>query len=340
MRPAVLGVLALVFALVGLGASIASLIDTLSPAPTFCSEGGCELVRSSAWATPLGIPLPLIGIVYFAAMTVLAFVPRRRTRIALAIVGGAGGLGLIAIQAFSIGAWCKLCLVADPAAIAGAIVVVAGAGTVRPTWPNIAATVPAAGLVVLALGLYSHRDMPARLAANEPMPASVAKEQQPGVVTIVEFVDFECPFCRRLHHTLEEILADYAGKVRVVRKQQPLPTLHPHAVTAAHAACCADEQGAAAGDKMAAALYAADPDQLTSEGCEALAAQAGLDVAAWKSCMASERPAKRVAADQAIARAGDFEGTAPVFFIGPHKFVGAKEEGVIRAAIERELARR
>src|SRR5688572_11694875 len=118
MRSRALAVLALVLALIGLGASVASLIDYLGPAPTFCSEGGCETVRNSGWARPLGVPLPIIGIAYFLAMSVLAFVPRPRVRIALAALGAGGGIALILIQAFAIGAWCKLCLVADPAAIA------------------------------------------------------------------------------------------------------------------------------------------------------------------------------------------------------------------------------
>jgi uncharacterized membrane protein len=150
MRSRALAVLALVLALVGLGASIASLVDYLSPAPTFCSEGGCATVRLSAWSHPLGIPLPIIGIAYFLAMTVLAFWPHKRLRLVLAGIGAAGGIALILIQAFSIGAWCKVCLVADPAAIVGALVVLAGARTLYPSWQNLVATVPAVALVVLA----------------------------------------------------------------------------------------------------------------------------------------------------------------------------------------------
>src|SRR5262245_33085198 len=131
MRSRVLAVLALALALVGLGASVASLIDYLGPAPTFCSESGCATVRASAWAHPLGIPIPVLGIAYFVTMSVLAFLPRPRARIALAAVGAGVGVALILIQAIAIGAWCKLCLVADPAAILAALAVVAGAGTLR-----------------------------------------------------------------------------------------------------------------------------------------------------------------------------------------------------------------
>lgn len=332
MRSRALGVVALVLALVGFGASVASAIDYLSPAPTFCSESGCELVRASAWARPLGIPLPLLGIAYFAVMSVLAFLPRPRLRIALAAVGGAIGIGLILIQAISIGAWCKLCLVADPAAIAGAIAVLAGAGTLRPTWPNITATVPAAGLVVLALGLYAHREPPPPTAANEPLPASVAKEQQPGAVTIVEFVDFECPFCRALDKKLTAALERTTKPVRIVRKMVPLPS-HTYSVPAAMAWCSADAQGF--GDAMAKELFAARPEDMTPAGCEALAIKVGCDVTKYRETFASAELRQRIERDMADAREANLNGF-PTIYIGTHKFEGADHStDALLAAIER-----
>src|SRR5258706_3699408 len=110
--------LALVFSLIGLGASIASLVDYFAAEPAFCAESGCATVRASAWSHPLGVPMPLVGIAFFAVMTVLCFASARRLRLGLALAGGAWALFLVGLQALSIGAWCKLCLVADPAAIA------------------------------------------------------------------------------------------------------------------------------------------------------------------------------------------------------------------------------
>ena len=328
----VLAVLALVLALIGLGASIASLIDTYGPAPTFCAHDGCETVRTSAWARPLGVPLPIIGIVYFAAMSVLAFLPRRRLRLALAAVGAAGGIALILIQAFSIGAWCKLCLVADPAAIAGAIAVLAGAGTLRPSWPNIAATLPAAGLVVLALGLYSHREGGPIALRNEPVPESIAKEQRPGTVTIVEFVDFECPFCRALDKKLTAALERTSKPVRIVRKMVPLPS-HAYAVPAAMAWCAADAQGK--GEEMAKALFAARPEDMTPAGCEAIAVRLGCDVTKYRETFASLELRQRIEQDMADARAANLQGF-PTIYIGTKKFEGADHTiDALLAAIEK-----
>jgi predicted DsbA family dithiol-disulfide isomerase/uncharacterized membrane protein len=331
MRSRVLALFALAFALVGLGASVASLFDYLTPAPTFCAESGCATVRSSAWAQPLGIPLPVLGIAYFLAMSVLAFWERPRLRVSLAAIGGAVGVALIGIQAFAIGAWCTLCLVADPAAILAAIAVVAGAGTLRPTLPNVAATLPAAALVVLALGLYAHREEPTA-APNAPLPASVANEQRPGVVTIVEFVDFQCPFCRALDKKLTEALGRTKQPVRIVRKMVPLDS-HFYAVPAAMAYCAADAQGF--GDQMAKELFAAKPEDLNPAGGEAIAVRLGLDVAKFREAFASEALQQRIKQDMADWREAGLDGL-PTIFIGSQKLEGSNHSSdALLAAIER-----
>jgi uncharacterized membrane protein/predicted DsbA family dithiol-disulfide isomerase len=330
MRSRVLGSLALAFALIGLGASIASLVDYLTPAPTFCAESGCVTVRQSAWASPLGIPLPALGILYFTAMSVLAFWPRPKLRVALAVIGAAAGIGLIAIQAFSIGAWCKLCLVADPAAILSAIAVVAGAGTIRPTLPNIAASPIVAGVAVLVLGLYSHRT--GATVSTAPLPESVAREQQPGKVTIVEFVDFECPFCRALDKKLTEALERTQKPIRVVRKMVPLP-MHRRAIPAAMAWVCADVQGH--GDAMAKELFAMPPEEMTPAAFEAAAARLGCDITKYRETFASAELRARIEQDMADAKAANLGGL-PTIYIGRTKFDGSEHTpDALLAAIER-----
>ena len=84
-----------------------------------------------------------------------------------------------------------------------------------------------------------------------------------GAVTVVDFVDFECPFCRMTHAELEPILEAHRDRLRVVRRQVPLH-MHPHALDAARAACCGERLGS--GDAMASALFSAPVDQLTRGG--------------------------------------------------------------------------
>lgn len=319
--------LALVAAIVGLGASIASLVDYLGTQPTFCAESGCATVRQSEWSHPLGIPLPAIGIAYFTMMLALAFIERLRVmRVVLAIVGGLVAVGLILLQAFSIGAWCKLCLVADPASIVLALAVVAGAGTLRPTW-RASAILPGVIFVVFGLGLWTHQEAP----PPAPTPEVILREQKPGVVTIVEFVDFECPFCRALDKKLEEAITKSQRQIRIVRKMVPLPS-HPHSVPAAMAYCACEAQGH--GDAMAKELFASPVDNLTPAGNEELAKKVGCEITKYRETFASAELRARIEADMADARAANLEGF-PTIYIGTEKFEGSDHTPAkLLAAIE------
>lgn len=324
---------AIASAIVGLGASLTSLIDDLGGAPTFCAETGCELVRTSAWARPLGIPMSLLGVLFFSAALALAFVHAPRLRRWLAIAGGAWALWLIALQAFAIGAWCKLCLVADPAAIVHAALVLAGARAFslspRTSSPvrspdAIAASprlllplAPALVAVVALLGLWTESPPAADPSASQTTPASVTRAQSPGAVTIVEFLDFECPYCRAMQARLDRAIAQTSTPVRVVRKMVPLPQ-HRGAGPAALAYCSAEAQGL--GDEMARALFAAAPDELTPEGCEAIAARIGCDLPRYRADLAAA--AERVAADLRDAAQAGVRGL-PTIFIGAERINGA-----------------
>ena len=334
MRPRV-SLAALGFAVIGLGASIASLIDYLGSSPTFCAETGCATVRDSAWAHPLGIPMPVIGIVFFAAAVVLGFVEAPRLRRAMAIGGAIGAVFLIGVQAFAIGAWCKLCMVADPAAIAYGVAVLGGASALRLTLARAAAA-PAAVLVtvgVLALWTGGSAFEPEPLLPPGT-PAFVEQAQVRGQATVVEVVDFECPHCRRMQTRLTSALAQVKSPIRMVRKMLPL-SMHPHAMPAAIAYCCADAQGK--GDAMAEALFAARPEDLTPEGCEKLAVQLGCDVERYRR----DRPQAeaRVAAESAEMRAAGIY-KLPTLFIGGERVVGAgSSTAELTAMLERAVSK-
>lgn len=317
MRIRAASLIALLAAIVGLGASIASLYDYLGPAPAFCAEGGCATVRASAWAHPLGIPMPVLGIAFFSLMVALSFIDRPRVRVALAATGAAWAVALIALQAFVIHAWCKLCMIADPAAILVGVAALAGAKTLRVSWPRALATVPGAAACVLALRLVGISGHPAAPPIPPGTPAFVVDAQKPGVVTVVELVDFECPFCRALAPKLAEALRAANVPVRVVRKMVPLP-MHPHAMPAALAWCCAEAQGK--GDAMADALFNAPPEDLTPEGCEKIAQSVGCDLDRYRR----DLPAMvgKVAADMLDARGGNVH-SLPTVFVGTQRLTGA-----------------
>jgi protein-disulfide isomerase/uncharacterized membrane protein len=298
---------AIAAAVVGLAASIASGIDEVGPA--FCAESGCETVRSSAWAAPLGIPMAVFGIGFFAVMLILSFVERPRLRKALAIAGGAWAVWLIALQAFVIGAWCKLCLVADPAAIVLAIAVLWGAPVIAVRWSRLATVATGTAMMLGALAMWTRA--PDQPPLERPVVAATDR------VTIVEMVDFECPFCREMQKRLDAAIARTNVPVSVVRKMVPL-RMHRGAMPAALAWCCADEQGK--GEEMARALFEADPADLTTEGCEQIAARIGCDVERFRA--ARPHAEQRVVADLAEAKQAGVRGL-PTLFIGNHSITGA-----------------
>ncbi len=272
-------------------------------------------MRASAWSHPLGIPMPILGIAFFATAIVLAFVEMPRLKKLVGAAGAAWALLLIGLQAFSIGAWCKLCMIADPAAIVYGGVVLLGAPTLRFTWWRPAVIAPALAGVVGVLGLWSHAPAPPPLPPGTP--AFVAKAQQPGVVTIVEVVDFECPYCRMMQAKVTEAIAKAQVPARIERRMMPLPR-HAHAMPAALAYCCADRLGK--GAAMAEALFTAPEETLTPEGCEEIAVKVGCDRDQYRRDLALS--VGRVAAESIEARSSGVS-SLPTLFIGGEQVVGA-----------------
>lgn len=328
--------------LAGLAVSAMLLVDYVRP-PVFCSDRGtgCDLVRASAYARPGGVPLPVPGILFFAALLGASLVERtRRVREALTVLGALGigaGVALVAIQHLRIGAWCRFCLVVDAASLlagGAAIALSRKESGARPRASRWASVGLAAAALPLVWGLSrpSHRTERPRPLLSNVLPEAIAREERPGVATIVEFVDFECPFCRRQQEALTQVLASYGPRVRVVRKNVPL-SFHAHARDAARAQCCAEEQGR--GDRMADALFRAE--DLTPEGCERVAQQVGVDMGAFRACLASPRPNVALERDERDARSVGLEGL-PTIWIGREHFVGLQTPETLRASIDRALA--
>ncbi len=153
-------------------------------------------------------------------------------------------------------------------------------------------------------------------------------------VTIVEFSDFQCPFCSRVIPTIKKIKENFPGKVRIVWRNFPLP-FHQDAPLAAEAALAANAQGKfwEMHDKMFENQRAIDRASL-----ERYAAEIGLDLSRFKADLDGSRYKSAVQADVQYANGlpGGGMGT-PTFFINGHKIAGAypyeKFEQVIKAAL-------
>jgi predicted DsbA family dithiol-disulfide isomerase len=149
-------------------------------------------------------------------------------------------------------------------------------------------------------------------------------------VKIVEYGDFECPYCQKIQPVLDKILAEYKGKVAFVYKDWPLEN-HASAQKAAEAAHCAGAQGKYW--EYHDRLYTTK--QVTLPELKAHARALGLDAAAFDACLDSGQKAGLVKAQLAEGQALKLEGT-PSFFINGRFFVGINEEN-LRKIIEEEL---
>ncbi|MCG8589850.1 MAG: thioredoxin domain-containing protein [Proteobacteria bacterium] len=153
-------------------------------------------------------------------------------------------------------------------------------------------------------------------------------------VTIVEFSDYQCPFCKRAEPVVKQVLERYPDQVRLVFRHMPLDSIHPLARGAAEASACADEQGRfwEFHDHLFQNQRALKPEDL-----ERYAGETGLDVPEWKACMDEGRTKQLVADDVAAARLLDVRGT-PAFFVNGIPLSGAKPLEDFVRVIDRELA--
>ena len=157
-----------------------------------------------------------------------------------------------------------------------------------------------------------------------------------ALVTIVEYSDFECPYCRRVLPTLDQIKTEYGDEVRVVFRQQPLP-MHKQAKPAALAALAAHKQGKFW--EMHDALFKKSETRgLNEEAYVALAGELGLDVDKFNADRKDPALAQMIAEDQKIAMQFGAGGT-PAFFVNGRPLSGAQPFEAFKAVIDEEKAK-
>ena len=320
-------------AVLALAVSAALLVDYISSTPTFCGVGsGCAAVRGSGYGyvslfdTP--VPVPVFGLLGFALLLGVAltrglvrFVPWA------AAAGGAIGLGLFGLQALKIGHLCSLCVTVDALGVVAAICGILqwrGEGDPREefglrwgTWPLLA-----------CLALLAPLAWP-QLRPSAPVPAGVQRLYLPGKINVVEFADYECPFCRRLHPQLKAIVESYPGKVNFKRLNLPLKS-HEFARGAARAQVCARAQGK--GDEMADRLFSAE--DLHPSSNRALAQELGVELGAYDQCIASGTADQIIDSESKILLDHGLQGL-PTTYVGAKTILGAQPEEVFRDAFER-----
>ena len=154
-------------------------------------------------------------------------------------------------------------------------------------------------------------------------------------VTIIEFSDFHCPFCKRVLPTLTQIEAQYGDKVKLVFRDFPIDQLHSGARKAHEAARCANEQGKF---WVYHDLLFANPPKANPEQLKAYAQEVELDVAAFEQCISSGKYQTAVQKDIEEGSRAGVTGT-PAFFINGRLVSGAQPPESFVRVIEEELAR-
>jgi Na+/H+ antiporter NhaA len=149
-------------------------------------------------------------------------------------------------------------------------------------------------------------------------------------VTIVEYGDFECPYCGRAEPVMRELLSDFGGDVRYVWRHLPLTDVHPHAELAAEAAEAAGGQGRF---WEMHDLLLEHQDALRFDDLIGYAEQLGLDVDRFRDDLVNHRYAGRVARDVDSADASGVSGT-PTFFINGRRHQGAYDIATLEAAVK------
>jgi protein-disulfide isomerase len=174
---------------------------------------------------------------------------------------------------------------------------------------------------------YTRYDIP-----TEGFP-SLGPDDAP--ITLVEFSDYQCPFCKRWHdETYQQLLAAYPGQIRMVYRQLPLTSLHPDAMSAAIASLCANDQGAfwQFHDKLFSDEYGLGRDAYVK-----YATDLELDTAAFKTCLDSGKFDDFIQKDMAFSLNLGVQST-PTFFINGLAVVGAQPLSVFKQVIDKELA--
>jgi protein-disulfide isomerase len=154
-------------------------------------------------------------------------------------------------------------------------------------------------------------------------------------VTIVEFSDFQCPYCKRAVPLVHQIAEKYPTEVRIVFRHLPLDAIHPRARAAAEAAACANAQGLfwEYHDRVFE-----DQNALSDEDLRGYAVDVSADEALFGTCVETREYAATVDADVAAANAIGITGT-PAFVINGILLYGLQDEQAMDELIQSELER-
>jgi len=142
-----------------------------------------------------------------------------------------------------------------------------------------------------------------------PSPGEHIRGSATAPLVLIEYSDFQCPYCNMVHPTLKRIAAESNGKIAWVYRHLPLEVIHPNARPAALASECVSEQLGNDGFwKFADAIFA-DQSKMSADYYAQLAAQLGADKTKFNACVVSNKYASRVDKDSQEAQQNGGNGT-------------------------------
>jgi len=320
--------------LIALAASMALLIDYTTPAEAFCgADSACAKVRGSGYGYLFEgkLPVPAIGLAGFAGLFLLSLwqdsAQARKLLVAAAGFGSAVAVALIVMQVAVVRQLCWLCMVVDVSAVvAGSAALMlhrahhSAPGGVRfKPW-----AVAGAGLIAVAAPALWPRFKP-----QPPVPPGIAALYKPGKLNVVEFFDFQCPHCRRLHPTLIKLKAQYGDQVHFVRQNFPLD-FHLEARPSARGYVCARAQGK--GEELADALMSAE--KIGALPARKAAQQLELDLDKYDACVKDPATDQTIDAESQVLRDAGMQGL-PTTYVGGRRLIGNQPEDVFADAFRR-----
>ena len=329
---------------------------------SFCtvSEGvSCDVVLGSTYASVLGIPVGGWSILAYLFAAGLSFYLMRapdekRLPTATLLLGLAGAILGISfyfffVSSFVIGVLCPMCLAMDAVNIglfgtAWASFRSADTGRAREAFSPLPLLGAAAvATLVVLIGLGSSQTGPAlspktvaeikksdprfyayyisQPVIEAPVGASRSGESR-APITIVEFSDYQCPYCRRAYLDITRAVADRPEEIEIIHRNFPLHAdCNPHVESRAHtAACkaafaveCASRQGK--GDALSGVLFE-NQAQLQADGIEEYARSVGVDMGAFETCLSDPSVEAAVATDISDGVLAGVESTPTIFING------------------------
>ena len=360
--------IAIIGALLGAFASAYLLVDYVFGSGICLTGAGCDVVRASDLAYPLGIPMPVFGLAFYLAAVMLllrASAPLAGLSGTLVAAGWAiAGLAVMSlltvIEIFVIGALCSWCLLSTVASVllTGGSVAALRSGNPPPSGKAMTSSrtrrrsaaesarsrhdlrrFAAATGAIMAVALVSLLALPALTNATPADRASVGSTDRPrlgvGPVELVVYSDFQCPACAVAAPVLSTLAEE--GSVTLVYRYFPLVSIHSNARAAAEAA----QAGALQGrfwefHDLLFARQAAWADLAGSDAAaafEAIAAEIGLDIVRWRADASSPAVIDAVASDVRQAEELRLSGT-PTLFVDGVRYGGPFSREAIRQTVD------